>query len=849
MPVRAALSPPGNGVGVMNIESIRGTAGDIGGLCRARVIVLAVMSATAFAAVSLPAQAGGADPERGVIGVIDRTAIEMSGLTTLAQLLSDRSRFNVFGIRGLSAAIGGSYLVDGRPPARLDFSAYPLSAVERIEILEDGVARYRGHTGDGTINIVLRRDDDGAEVSAGVGRPNLEGLDSNAGSALWSGEFARGRMLVGIDHAFREEVREADRDYTKAKYTDSFADSQGVSIAGNTLILGDDRHVLGDCDPSVYTGPLDSRSGQVCGFPYAEIAWFGEFPRTNRESLFLYTEHPLKEGGEIYLDALVARTNTRLVWAPPTEQFKFDAPSGSAVRTALEAEGFTIPSDDEVTIWHRFVGHGNRDWRWTWNDRSLSLGIRGDLADNLGYDVHIRHYRDHGIEKASTFVSEDLVKAAIESGEYDIVDPLSPDRNHLAAIRNSAVTKHRDLFQQSDTIRAALDGKTLTLPGEPVRWTAAVQLQDYDIRDVVDHRDSEGRSHEATAVFGGSGSNVVAKRQIRSADVGAVVPLSPVWDVILTGGFDDYNDIGTLVNWRVANRYAPIDAFTLRAYSESWESSPSTRQLYESTSKNFPFVRDCKGVSDDDCGDVEVLQVTNEIAGNPNLKPSEWRQVGVGATLRFGVTHFAVDWYRGRTWNRPSRPGAQSLVDLESDGKSLPEGAQVVRVGGGTGDIEKLVTPLFNRRNNDSLSEGVAFRAGTAWETDWATLELDLNVFRAIRSESRVAGIKQPGDFPRYRRHIALRASRGDVTASWNFHAESGYWNSTRTGRWESWTGHDLALQWRNAFGRDGLKLTGGVLNVGDREPAQNPANPNAPALTYESVRGRTLFLSTAFTW
>ena len=816
---------------------------------------VALIVAAALAVAPLPARAAGADPERRVIATIDRTAIEMSGMTTLSQLLSDRSRFNVFGIQGLSNAIGGSYLVDGRPDSGLNFSTLPLSAVERIELLEEGATHYSGYIGDGTINIVLRRDYDGVEVSAGIGRPVRPGVDSNRGSALWSGKMGRSRILVGIDHVFSEEVRESDRHYTRTKYADSIAGAQGVSIAGNTLFVGDNRYSLGACDPAVYTGPLRSGPGQACGYAYADTAWFNSYPRSERKSLFLYADHPLRDGGELYLDTLVSQTRTRYIWAPPAAQFSFDVPNDNPVRQALidAVPGLNIPDGGRVSIAHRFVGHGNRDWRWTWDEHNLALGIRGEFASGLGYDAHIRHYRNAGVEKASTFVSQRLAEAAILSGDYDIVNPLSTEPDHLEAIRRTALSKTRDSVTESWIVRTALDGTAFVLPGGPVRWSAAVRLQDYELRDVVTHRDSEKRFYEATEVFGGGGATVVADRRVASAQVASALPLLPGWELMLTGSLGNYNDIGRTVGWRIANRYRPSGALTFRTYLDYGEFSPSARQLHESASKTFPYVRDCKEYPADKQTCVEQVsrdQVTNENVGNPNLDPSEARAVGIGATFRFGALFLAADWYRQKTSNNPSRPSAQSLVDLESKGEKLPDGAEVVRVGGTqAGKIEKLVTPLFNRKDNDSETEGVALRAGAAWDTDWAALNLDVNVLRTIDSESRVAGVKQPGDFPRHRAHGALRVSRGDVTASWNVHAVSGYWNSTRTGRWGSWTGHDLALQWRSAFGIDGLNLTGGVLNVGDREPALNPANPNSPALSYDSVRGRTFFLNASISW
>ena len=71
----------------------------------------------------------------------------------------------------------------------------------------------------------------------------------------------------------------------------------------------------------------------------------------------------------------------------------------------------------------------------------------------------------------------------------------------------------------------------------------------------------------------------------------------------------------------------------------------------------------------------------------------------------------------------------------------------------------------------------------------------------------------------------------------------SGFWNATRTGRYSSWTGHDLALHWQEAFNVDGLAIAGGILNVANTGPALNPATPDSPSITADSLRGRTFFL------
>ena len=810
---------------------------------------------SAFCAIAWPAPGAQADPPAGVIAVIDRTTIEMSGLATLSQLLSQRAAVNVFGIQGLSSAIGGSYLVDGRRTSGLDFSTFPLSAVERIELLEEGATRFSGHIGDGTINIVRRRGHEGSEISGGIGRPVQPGADSSGGSALWGGRLGRGQLLVGVDHVFSEEVREANRDYTRTKFTDSLAGAQGVSISGNTLFVGNDRYALGDCEPPVYTGPQKSGSGEACGYAYADVAWIADYPRTKRDSLFLHADVPLPEGRELYLDSLVSQTTTRFVWAPPPELFTFDLPGDSPVRPALEAAipGLEVPAGGSVTVAHRFVGHGNRDWRWDWDRRDLALGLRGEIAAGVTYDAQVRYYRSHGIEEGGTFVSGPLVRAAVLGGEYDIVNPLSTDPVHREAVRQSAVRSTRDSRTETAALRAALDGAAWALPAGPVRWTAAVEFVDYAYTDVEVYRDFAGHSYDLSEVLGERGSNVVAERRSAAVQAAAVLPLRPGWELVLTGQRNDYDDVGALTGWRVASQYRPNETVALRVTSDNGEFSPGVRQLYESGSTSSPYVRDCKaypGDPDACLAAVAVNQVENERVGNPDLEPSEARTVGFGATFRFGKLSLAADWYRTEIWNRPSRPSAQSLVDLENRGEPLPEGAAVIRVDGSeTGKIVRLVTPLFNRRDNESWAEGIAVRAGASWPREWGALSLDVNVLRSLGSETWVAGVRQPGDYPRYGAHAALRAIRGDLAASWNVRAVSGYWNATRTGRWGGWLGHDLALQWRQAFGLDGLQLTGGFINVGDREPALNPANPNNPALSYDAVRGRTFFLNASMAW
>ena len=56
-------------------------------------------------------------------------------------------------------------------------------------------------------------------------------------------------------------------------------------------------------------------------------------------------------------------------------------------------------------------------------------------------------------------------------------------------------------------------------------------------------------------------------------------------------------------------------------------------------------------------------------------------------------------------------------------------------------------------------------------------------------------------------------------------------------------------MHWHDAFGVEGAEITGGIINVADREPSEDPEDIGYPDETFDSIRGRTLFVSVRRTW
>ncbi|MYE20244.1 MAG: TonB-dependent receptor plug domain-containing protein, partial [Rhodospirillales bacterium] len=188
------------------------------------------------------------------LAVIDREAITLSGLRTVSELLSSQRRFTRYGLlsrqrlsrfglhRTLLLEDRVAYLVNGRRIAdsTVDLSTLPAAAVERIEVLQGGAAAlHGGHATAGAINIVLKRGDDGVEVTAVADRPTQPGGDVEQAGIRWGGALGRGHLTVIADVLRREEIPEAARAYSAASWTPGgrFADAAGISVGGNTVFV------------------------------------------------------------------------------------------------------------------------------------------------------------------------------------------------------------------------------------------------------------------------------------------------------------------------------------------------------------------------------------------------------------------------------------------------------------------------------------------------------------------------------------------------------------------------------------------------------------------------------------
>jgi iron complex outermembrane recepter protein len=175
------------------------------------------------------------------IKVITRAEISATGRSNAAELLRDIPEASAIGINesGTTAAVRGAnaldlrnlganntlVIVDGRRVVLtgnnsggttfVDLNRFPVSMIERIEVLKDGAsAIYGADATAGVVNIITRKDYNGAEIGTTYGntfKTDVAELSANVFAGASSGKV---RGSVALSYFKRNALHARDRDFS-----------------------------------------------------------------------------------------------------------------------------------------------------------------------------------------------------------------------------------------------------------------------------------------------------------------------------------------------------------------------------------------------------------------------------------------------------------------------------------------------------------------------------------------------------------------------------------------------------------------------------------------------------------
>lgn len=125
----------------------------------------------------------------------------------------------------------------------VDIGSIPLIAIDRIEVIADGAsALYGSDAVGGVANIILRRDYQGALVSARLGASTEGGNEQQQYSAIAGGRWGSGGFMAAVEHVRASPILAGDRDYTASLDPSASLISRNrqisIVLAGHQRLIG-----------------------------------------------------------------------------------------------------------------------------------------------------------------------------------------------------------------------------------------------------------------------------------------------------------------------------------------------------------------------------------------------------------------------------------------------------------------------------------------------------------------------------------------------------------------------------------------------------------------------------------
>lgn len=238
--------------------------------------------------------------------VLEREDLEQAGINTLEEFarylpinMPEAVRTDGaigatgFDLRGIGTDTTLT-LVDGyriAPYAQLaenavDINSIPVSAIERIEVLKDGAsAIYGADAIAGVVNIILRKNFDGLELSAGYGISEQGDGNELLADMIAGREYERGNIMFSLAYYKLEPQAMRDRDWSRnLDYSPIGGPNTGVVHSSPPTMFRYDNEFF-EADPECGTDPFTSSpidspygpsGGTACAYNWAtkgDLLW------------------------------------------------------------------------------------------------------------------------------------------------------------------------------------------------------------------------------------------------------------------------------------------------------------------------------------------------------------------------------------------------------------------------------------------------------------------------------------------------------------------------------------------------------------------------------------------------
>lgn len=484
----------------------------------------------------------------------------------------------------------------------VDLSAIPTVIVDRIEVLTDGAsAIYGADAISGVINIITRKDFDGAQVNLLYGDTSNGGYQHGRIQGILGNTTDTTNTLFTLEHWDNDPIKAKDRDYAASDIANPRGD---YSIGGASFIDYDTFQVNPDPNcgtPEGALGGLGIPNNVVdVGLP-GDQAWCG-FNRTayrqlwadqKRTSVTGRVDHELNNDLIIFGQAGYTEKRTKTKSEPNFyggSIFGYDSPGGLYPEGASASVPPGAPNDpiegstsggDYV---RRLIEYGPRRSDIKEKIFNTLIGAKGTFMESdweagLGYSTV-----DFKGKSPNIILSAFNSYINGTNGSLNLFEPIPQE-----VVEATRYTQKRHAKSSNWTADLVVTGDT---PWELAGGNVAYAVLGEFVREWYDDKSDEitmsGDNFDGASAGGGSRKH---------SGIGAEFSL-PVLDTVeidLAGRYDYYDDksdVGGKFSPKISGAWRPIDTLMLRA---SWGKSfraPDMQRLFGADTVSFTTLND-----------------------------------------------------------------------------------------------------------------------------------------------------------------------------------------------------------------------------------------------------------------
>ena len=514
------------------------------------------------------------------------------------------------GSRRVLVLVDGIRFVNGASasgvPGSTDLNSIPESAIERIEVLQDGASAIYGSDAiAGVVNIITKKRQDGIVAVAQLGGyEEGDGFSQNYQLSWGNGGDGPLRVVVGGNYVDQEGISSGDRDISRfpAPYSNTCADG------GCSGFLPNGRYAVFGQDLTLRAPVLDRASTPADFRPFVspdDRFNFGPFNflqiPLERYGVFGNLRYEFSDAVNFSLKGIWNERKSANRAAP----LPFGIGPAAGITPVLDGTtvdvtnpfnpfGVTLNASNMDFIFRRFVEGGPRrffqtvetmygvatlDGRFEIGDREWFWDVNGAYGKNEARQRMLGNIHSGRLRQALGPVAActaPCVPFNLFGGAGSITQPMLDFVTFIQRDRSE---------QETWDVTANVSGSLFDLPGGPV-----------GIAFGLEHRDLEGRFDPDPIVAAGFSSDIPAQPTRGGYDVSEAyaeinLPLlsdRPFFELLELSGavrYSDYSTSGSTTTFKAQGNWKPIQDLRLRASWAEGFRAPAIGELFGTQSR------------------------------------------------------------------------------------------------------------------------------------------------------------------------------------------------------------------------------------------------------------------------